>query len=63
MTIRRFIKRYRLQIDDYLLREYNIPSEMVRKDKQRWQAVVNDTGLHLWAKSEGVTNFKWRWLR
>jgi hypothetical protein len=47
MKLSEFIKQHRQEIDDLIKSPY-------KNDEERRQWILNDEGLYLWAKSEGV---------
>lgn len=51
MTLREFIKVYKAEIDEAVRRV--VPDNRMNDEERRlW--VLNDEGLYLWARSEGV---------
>lgn len=53
MTLRMFIAQHREEIDSHI--EKVLKSKDIRRnDEERRLWVLNDEGLYLWAKSEGV---------
>lgn len=54
MTLRNFIREHRNEIDEAIRRALNreLP---YKNDEERRLWILNDEGLYLWAKSEGVT--------
>lgn len=51
MTLREFIKRNRVDIDDYI---GNLGIDMRINDDERRLWILNEETLYLWAKREGV---------
>lgn len=52
MTIQQFIKKHRVEIDEFI--HCSLHSKYRLNDEEREQWILNDEGLYLWAKSEGV---------
>lgn len=53
MTIRDFIRAHRSELDAAIARACGTVNERYN-DEERHQWILNDEGLYLWAKSEGV---------
>ncbi len=51
MTKRQFLKDNREEIDQII--RSTVPEAQIN-DEERWMWVMNDEGLYLWAKREGV---------
>lgn len=47
MTLKQFIKDHRQEIDQ-------ATKSTIKNDEEREMWILNDEGLYLWAKSEGV---------
>jgi len=52
MSLREFIRRHRSEIDAVIRRA--CPNNKHFNDNERRLWVLNDEGLYLWARSEGV---------
>lgn len=52
MTLRDFIKENRAQLDACILK--TVPNLQRLNDEERRQWILNDEGLYLWARREGV---------
>jgi len=51
MTLQTFIKENREELDKYIAKTHpNFP----KNDEERRLWILNDEGLYLWARSEGV---------
>lgn len=53
-TMREFIREHRAEIDARINGNLSDPEGTKRNDEERRQWVLNDEGLYLWARSEGV---------
>lgn len=54
MTLRMFIEKHRDELDEHIRRTLNTTDFRINDEERRlW--VLNDEGLYLWAKREGVT--------
>ena len=51
MTLRNFIKENRKELDECIAR---VCPNCKKNDAERRMWILNDEGLYLWAKSEGV---------
>ncbi|MCP4569187.1 MAG: hypothetical protein GY841_16555 [FCB group bacterium] len=63
MTIKKFIKQHRNQIDGLMYEYYKLPLDTARSDKDRYDCIIHKPILTAWAKGEGVADMKWRWWR
>lgn len=52
MTIREFIKHHRTEIDQVI--KSKVPNCRQINDEERRKWILNDEGLYLWARREGV---------
>jgi hypothetical protein len=54
MTFQRFIKEQRTELDAFIAQALNQEKNPYPNDKERRLWILNDEGLYLWARSEGV---------
>ena len=54
MTMKEFIKRNRKELDKCIAQALGMSHNPRANDEERRQWVLNDEGLYLWARSEGV---------
>lgn len=51
MTLRKFVKAYRQELEEYVKRKIDQPAAVTLVELEDW--VRNDEGLYNWARSEG----------
>ena len=54
MTLREFIKAHRAELDRIIAAQLGMHHNPRSNDEERRQWILNDEGLYMWAKSEGV---------
>ena len=54
MTLAQFIKENRQELDECIARALGRDKNPLPNDRERRLWVLNDEGLYLWARSEGV---------
>ena len=54
MTLREFVRQHRQELDECIARALDMPHNPRPNDEERRMWVLNDEGLYLWARSEGV---------
>ena len=56
ISLSQFIKDNRQELDRCIARAIGRDENPYPNDKERRDCILNDEGLYLWAKSEGVKN-------
>jgi len=54
MTFKQFIKEHRAELDACIARALGMEHNPNANDNERRLWILNDEGLYLWARSEGV---------
>lgn len=54
MTMQEFIKQHRKELDECIARALGMKRNPRPNDAERRLWILNDEGLYLWAKQEGV---------